>query len=281
MSTDKNTEKWVKGYRVPSEKSKEEAWQELKSKLPSSKPEKIHSLYVKKRLYLAASVLIAAVLFTFIFDSFYGTQRYYTAGGQQQRIILPDSTTITLNPLSDLRVHYSVITGKRKIRLKGKALFDVTPGKLFTVNFIGGKVRVLGTQFTVSSYKNVPSQINCLSGMVKVSTSEKETVLDPGKGVIIDSNKNPLAVVVKKKDILAEIAGKYEWKKKPLQIVFNTIENYSGYSISAPDEIKDRKFSGNVNLNNLEETCQTLSFAMDLIYKSNDNTKTIVFETSK
>lgn len=280
MQSDKNIEKWVKGYRVPSEKSKEEAWLELKSKLPSSKADEVHSFYTKKRLYLAASVLIAAVLFSVIFNSVYGRRQFLTKGGEQQNIVLPDSTRITLNPSSKLMVHYSVVTGKRKLELDGEALFDVTPGKLFTVKFEGGKVSVLGTQFTVSAYKSTPSQINCISGKVKVSAGEKETLLSSGKGVIIDSHKNPLTVDVKNEVILAEIAGNYEWKNVPLHTVFNTIENYSGYQVSAPEEIKNRKFSGSVNLNNLEETCHILSYAMDLEYKIDEKTKTIVFETS-
>lgn len=281
MSTDKNAEKWIKGYQVPSEKSKAEAWLELKSKISASKPDEVHSFYVKKRFYLAASVLVAAVLFSFIFDSVYGRRQFITEGGEQQNIVLTDSTKITLNPSSKLTVHYSVLTGKRKLELYGEALFHVTPGKLFKVKFPGGNVRVLGTQFTVSAYNDVPAQINCLSGKVKVSAGKNETVLNPGKGVIVDSDKKPLTVNAENKDILAEMAGKYNWKNVPLHTAFKTIENYSGYKISAPDEIKNRKFSGNVNLNNLEETCQKLSFAMDLKYRSNDKTKTIVFERSK
>jgi len=281
MSTDKNTEKWVKGYQVPSEKGKEEAWLELKSKMSASKPGEVHSFYVKKRFYLAASVLVAAVLFSFIFDSVYGRRQYITEGGEQQKIVLPDSTRVTLNPSSKLMVHYSVITGKRKLDLDGEALFKVTPGKLFKVKFPGGNVRVLGTRFTVSAYKDVPAQINCLSGKVKVSAGKKETVLNPGKGVIIDSDKKLLMVNMKNKVILAEMAGIYNWKNVPLRTVFNTIENFTGYKISAADSIKNRKFTGNVDLNNLEETCRTLSFAMDLKYKSIEKTKTIVFETSE
>lgn len=280
MSSDKNTEKWVKSYRVPSEKSKEEAWLELKSKLPSSKADEVHSFYTKKRLYLAASVLIAAVLFSVIFDSVYGRRQFLTKGGEQQKIVLPDSTRITLNPSSKLTVHYSVVTGKRKLELDGEALFNVTPGKLFTVKFEEGKVSVLGTKFTVSAYKNIPSQINCISGKVKVSAGEKETVLTSGKGVIIDSHKNPVTVHVKNEVVLAEISGKYEWQNVPLHTVFNTIENYSGYQISAPDEIKDRKFSGTVNLKNIEETCRILSYAMDLKYTIDEKANTIGFETS-
>ena len=279
MNTDKNTEKWVKGYQVPSEKNKEDAWKELKSKLPASNQKEIH-FHNKKWIYLAASVLIAAVLFTFITDSFYGTKKYHTEGGQQQIIILADSTSVTLNPSSVLTVNYSFVTGKRKLKLNGEALFEVKPGKLFTVKFGSGKVSVLGTRFTVSAYENTLPKVNCLKGKVKVSAGKNKTLLGAGKGIVIKSDKNPVVVDVKNQKIIDEFDGLYTWTEIPLRTVFQTMENYTGYTISATDLIKSRKFSGHVDLNNLDEACRILSFALDLNFKSNEQSKTIVFESS-
>jgi ferric-dicitrate binding protein FerR (iron transport regulator) len=281
VNTEKNTEKWVKGYQVPSEKSKEDAWKELKAKLPSSNRKDILPLYRKKWFYLAASVLVAAVLFTVIIDSVYDSQRYYTEGGQQKTILLTDSTIVKLNPSSELRVNYSFITGKRKLKLTGEAMFDVAPGKLFTVEFTNGKVSVLGTKFTVSAYENTSSLIKCLSGKVKVAVGKEETLLTPGEGVAINNGENLVLLNVHKQKTIDEMGGIYNWSDTPLTTVFKTIENYSGYTIYAKDEIKFRKFSGHVNLNNLNETCEVIAFAMDLKFVSNEQAKTIVFENSK
>lgn len=280
MNTGNNIEKWVKGYQVPSEKNKEDAWKELRAKLPTSNDKEIHPFYFKRWGYLAASVLVVAVLFTFIFDSVYGTLRYFTEGGQQQTIVLPDSTKIKLNPSSELTVNYSVITGKRKLRLNGEALFEVTPGKQFTVKFGWGKVSVLGTRFTISAYENMSPAVNCLSGKVKVTTEKKEALLGAGKGIEIRKGEKPVVTNVQKQKVIDEINGQYSWTNVPLQTVFKTIENYSGYKISATNEIKSRKFSGHADLNDLAETCGILSFAMDLSFKSNEQSKTIVFESS-
>lgn len=278
MENGKNIENLVRNYRVPSEKGSEEIWNGLKTKIERAPAYQIIPLYRRKSFLLAASVLVAALFFTVLADRFLTTKKYYAA--TQQQIILPDNSRVTLNPRSELTVNYSFITGKRNLKLSGEALFEVNPGAPFTVKFEGGKVRVLGTVFTVEAYKNGVPKILCLEGSVAVTTRQNQVVLIPERGVELKNRSEMNPVTIKKEAALAEINGNFNWENEPLETIFVKLENRFGYHPVAAQEIRQRHFSGTMKMQELTAACETVAFAMDLKYRIDEQTKTIVFESS-
>ncbi len=67
---------------------------------------------------------------------------------------LADGPTVILNSETRIRFPNSFIGTERKIFLSGEAYFNVARDETrpFLVEFLGGSVRVLGTQFNVKAY---------------------------------------------------------------------------------------------------------------------------------
>ena len=86
------------------------------------------------------------------------TQQMITANvksGSKSEIILPDGTKVQLNGATTIT--YDVNSSKQRlVQLSGEAFFDVAknPEKPFVVSAKGYRIRVLGTKFNISAYKN-------------------------------------------------------------------------------------------------------------------------------
>lgn len=96
-----------------------------------------------------------------------GVRDVQTAVGEQQRVVLPDGSHITVNTASRLRIDYRF--GRRRIRLEqGEALFDVAHDAAhpFVVQTAQALVTALGTEFAVEqSAQGI--EVNVLEGRVR------------------------------------------------------------------------------------------------------------------
>jgi len=277
MKVQSEVDKLVEGYRIPFEKNKSEAWEALQLHIQKTPRKKIIPIYRRNGFAIAASLLLAAVLFTFLADTFL-TIKKYNSGAEQLFVKLPDDSKVTLSPFSELKVNYSFLTGKRLLKLSGEALFEVEQGKKFDVIFSGGKVEVLGTVFSVSAYKNSVPEVNCLEGKVKVETKNAETVLVSDTGIKLNTSTKLLPVKIESEAVLNELAGIYSWKNESLKTIFEKLENRFGYKIIAAESVKMRKFSGDINADEIENACDIVAFAMDLHFSVDKKTKTVTFE---
>lgn len=127
-------------------------------------------LLFRKRLKrtITVSLKYAAVFAVLIAGTFYVTKQYlseefgknYTMitapKGQRVKVDLQDGTVAWLSPCSILRLSASFNESDRKVELDGATYFDVAknPEKPFIVSAKGYRVRVLGTKFNISAYKN-------------------------------------------------------------------------------------------------------------------------------
>ena len=127
-------------------------------------------LLFRKRLKrtIIVSLKYAAVFAVLIAGTFYVTKQYlseefgknYTMitapKGQRVKVDLPDGTVAWLSPCSSLRLSASFNESDRKVELDGATYFDVAknPEKPFIVSAKGYRIRVLGTKFNISAYKN-------------------------------------------------------------------------------------------------------------------------------
>ena len=81
---------------------------------------------------------------------------YSANAGEMRHVLLPDSTSVTLNAGTVLICPAEFIGGKRGVYLNGEATFDVTRNekKPFVVSTSVMDITVLGTKFNVSSYSD-------------------------------------------------------------------------------------------------------------------------------
>lgn len=123
--------------------------------------------------------------------------------GKTFQIILSDGTKVHLNSGTTLRYPAKFLKGKeRKVFLIGEAFFDVSKDKNhpFIVKSNALNVRVLGTQFNVSSYpEDIKVNTVLLEGSVAlydtdVYKKDQATLLTPGKKGAYSKNNKSISV---------------------------------------------------------------------------------------
>lgn len=126
--------------------------------------------------------------------------------GRLKKVQLPDSTFAWLN--AGTKIGFSLPFGnmaKREVTLlEGEVFFEVRPNpvKPFIVHANGLDTRVLGTSFSVRSYKDLNElRISVATGMVRVTDNKKQLlgVLHPGEEVVY--NKETLMSTIREVDV--------------------------------------------------------------------------------
>lgn len=101
---------------------------------------------------------------------------------------LPDGSSVQVMENSRLTYNHITWLWERKLQLLGKASFNVTKGKTFTVSTEAGDVTVLGTKFLVDQ-QGKKMFVNCEEGSVKVETAVGKRTLLAGESVRCDETK--------------------------------------------------------------------------------------------
>lgn len=113
----------------------------------------------------------------------------FTANGERELVVLPDSTKVWLNGGSVLIYPSKFLANERNVSLSGEAYFDVTKNaeKPFVVSLNSLKLRVLGTTFNVSSYPDDPEITATLETgkvLVDVEGKKENYILNPNDRLV-------------------------------------------------------------------------------------------------
>lgn len=133
-------------------------------------------------LAVAASLLAAVGTFValHVWDD---SQRYTTAVGEQRVVQLPDTSVITLNADSQIKVRLEET--QRDVELhRGEALFQVAHDtrRPFRVHTRAGIVQAVGTQFNVYDRPDGDTRVSVLEGKVRLtSDSGSQGLLSAGE----------------------------------------------------------------------------------------------------
>jgi ferric-dicitrate binding protein FerR (iron transport regulator) len=176
-------------------------WRRLKSTLESRRSLGYNhladssSIIFRPAFSFAVASIILIVIGGVVLLRTSSTRIYETAKGQHSTITLQDSTEVTLNYMSELKVNRSPFEKARHVALKGEAIFQVRrDGTPFIITTEIGTIQVLGTQFNVRVRED-KMEVAVLSGSVKVSVSKNGTdssiILTKGQIVVCDKNNYP------------------------------------------------------------------------------------------
>lgn len=183
-----------------------------------------------------------------------GWQHISNTGDLPQRVTLPDSSKVTLQPRSKLR--FSTVFGKeeRKVCLEGEAFFEVAHNEKvpFLVHVNRLTTKVLGTSFTVKAFRSESNvTVEVMTGKVSVYMNKKrekdtktdEIILTPNQKIVYDKTVNKLSrmiVDVPKVIVPAEEFRRMRFESAPVGQIFNAIEKVYGVDIV----YDQKKFSG-------------------------------------
>ncbi|MES2240148.1 MAG: FecR domain-containing protein [Bacteroidota bacterium] len=185
-------------------------------------------------------------------------------------VTLSDGTVVNMNAGSSLKYPVQFIKGhNREVVLEGEAFFDVTKDKAhpFIVKTRGVDVRVLGTKFNVSSYKE-EANINTvlLEGSVSLSSKVKpqeKAVLVPGEKGTWNNQKTEIAVEQVDTRIYTEwMSGELVFRKTTFRDIIIKLErSYNVTIANNRKDLLDKKFNAsfNKNIENIDLVLETMS----------------------
>ena len=272
-----NKNKMILSYKLPFNKTNEESWSEVISKIETRK-QTVEIKAIKTNLkfyYTAASIMIFLSFSFFIFNNSY--QNIYVENGMVQEVVLPDSSIIIIN--SDSYMFYSKLTWafSRKVKLNGEAYFKVKSGNKFIVTTPIAKIQVVGTEFNTYS-RNEFFEIKCFSGQVKIKNSKNGIVLTKGNAYKINKKIKTNSQFNFNNNNEDWRNGMFYYKKQNLQFVFNEFSRQFNVKVILPKSLQLRLFTGYFSNQNLEETLNTICLPMQLNYKTKDNKTITIYE---
>lgn len=209
----------------------------------------------QSRWPLAAAALVAISVGVLWKLDLLGGDRYGTGIGEQRTVLLPDSSSMVLDAMTNVRVHYS--RGVRLIEMhEGQAQFDVAAdgGRPFRVRVGGRTIEALGTSFTVT-YIDKRTRIALLDGRVKVGSSDADVgaaatpaarsasdrVLKPGDALSIDaSGRQMLKEHADPALATAWRQGKIIFQQEPLREAVERLNRYSRVRLQIADPSIDQ-----------------------------------------
>jgi hypothetical protein len=155
-----------------------------------------------------------------------------TPEGVRQKITLPDGSVVWLNAAGSLKFPSEFDDSARVVILSGEAFFDVIKSaKPFIVKIENASVRVYGTTFNISSFKNASvSNISLYTGSIGLRTENSSLMLMPGYYAELDNNN---LVISEPQENFSDtpdwMRGRMEFFSKPLNKVFEVISRWYGF----------------------------------------------------
>ncbi len=200
--------------------------------------------------------------------------------GKRAQITLSDNSKIWLNSGSKLVYPARFASDKREVYLEGEAIFEVSHNKKhpFIVMTSELDVKVLGTVFNVSSYKDDQTTSTILeSGSVELSYKSKSVfgrskeLMVPGMLAIYDPQQGDVKQSkVNTRHYTSWRDGYFVFEKQPLGGILKKVSRYYNVSIRLSDEeLGQETFSGNLDLKNSPD--QVLKIIAELISAKVEN----------
>ena len=174
--------------------------------------------------------------------------------GGEYFLILSDSTKVWLNSETTLRFPVQFAADVRSVELTGEAYFEVSKNekKPFVVSSGNHLVKVLGTQFNISSYADNPNIYTTLAeGKVEVSSisnPEVTLMLKPSEQSILNSSNNQIQKrTVDVNQYVAWKDGRFVFRDQTLEEIMRTLSKWYDVQVVFSNEAdKQLMFTGNL-----------------------------------
>ena len=265
--------KQLEKYKYP-KYDKEKAWNELQNKLDKKK-KKIKTVKLSWLYQAAAILLISFGIYWLMSEKAIIIRTEYA---ETKEVILPDSSIILMNAGSEISYYKSSWNENRMIELSGEAHFSVKKGSKFTVNSKQASVEVLGTKFNIKE-RNEQYQVYCYEGKVRVYTQEQEQILTKGKAVELQNTDLKLFLFP---DSTANwLNNKLVYEDIKLALVLQELEIQYNFVFNMESNTRERVFTGNLPLDNLEKAMKIISKALGLNYEIKNEEKRVYVSEKK
>lgn len=173
--------------------------------------------------------------------------------GKRSQIVLADNSKIWINSGSKV-IYPRTFEGKyREIYVEGEVYLNVThdASKPFIVNTSGFEVRVLGTSFNISAYKNQEkATVVLVDGSVNVKDQQNHHIkMVPNEKVELNEKGISGKEKVNARDYISWIDGIWTLQGESLKQVLQHLRDYYGQDIRCATAVEDEQMFGKLYLN--------------------------------
>lgn len=202
--------------------------------------------------------------------------------GKRFDLKLSDGTNIHLNSGTSLKYPVRFIKSEnRQVFLNGEAYFDVTKDAKhpFVVSSNDMNIKVLGTKFNVTSYKEDAKTYTVLvEGSIAASTNtvdNEEVVLKPGNRAYFE-NKHIKIEPVDIRKYIAWVSGELMFRDDSFGVIANKLERkYNIVIINNYQELNDIVITATFKYENIDQVLKTFQTYKAFNYTINNRVITI------
>jgi len=205
-----------------------------------------------------------------------------TPRGGGYRLTLADGTNVWLSAESSLRYPVAFTDSTRQVYLSGQAYFDVSHnGKPFLVSSENMNIRVLGTAFNVSAYKDdIDIKTTLVEGKIKIGLVNLDgavvssSVLTPDDQALIQKGETEIEVnKVITSQYTSWIEGKIEFNNENLDMVMKRLARWYDFEYSFDNEkSKNYHFTARINgEESISSILEMLEMTTDVKFELKDN----------
>ncbi len=201
--------------------------------------------------------------------------------GKHFDIKLSDGTNVILNAGTSLKYPVKFINGKsREVYLSGEGYFDVAKDAShpFIVHTDAFEVRVLGTQFNITSYPddNIANTV-LVEGSVRMYEqgsaydSETSALLEPGNKAAWSKNTKDISIQTVDTDLYTSwIRGKISFRHMPFKYIKKKLERHYNVEIINNNEDFDNKlFTASFDVETIEQVLESFKKYDGINYRIN------------
>jgi len=234
------------------------------------KPEKYgRKIWMVRVLQVAAVIIILAITGYFLAPFFTKVEnKVLTASNEVTKASLPDGTNVTLSPGTTIEYPSKFKEEKRKIKLEGKAYFEVRHNESQPFLIAAGNisVEVLGTSFYVNT--NAPNntvEVKVTTGRVAVYYSDKpenKIILTAGENTSLSKTENELSAT---ENIMPSISEKIEFIDQPLsKIVYRLNKIYNADIRLSSEDLGNCRMTAAFENQSLASVLNVISSTLDV-----------------
>ncbi|MFT4022704.1 MAG: FecR domain-containing protein [Flavihumibacter sp.] len=196
--------------------------------------------------------------------------------GSQYELLLPDGTRVWLNAASSLQFPSQFGAAERRVVLNGEAYFEVKKDRskpFFVMINDGSALKVLGTHFNISSYKeDAVVKTSLLEGAVSISKAGNQVILAPGQQAVTrELGPIRLNPSFNEEEVMAWREGKFQFTNAGIATVMNQVSRWYDVDITYQGTVS-QKFNGTIVKGTpIEKIFEMLSLTNEVSFEKNNN----------
>lgn len=219
---------------------------------------------------IAASVIcILGLTLFWLFRDETQTLLYTNNSTVENKITLPDQSTVNVYPGASVSYKSNKRKGDRILSLRGEAFFNIKKinGRAFIVEAYNTQIKVLGTSFFVDAISLNNTNIKVKTGKVSVTNNERSVILTANEQVVVTPESMIKRELSESTDELKEKPTILKFSNTPIEEVIGQLESTFKVEIKIDPALKNNTITTTVQTQNLEDILTELAYLSKSKYK--------------